>query len=113
MRSVRLVNNHAGETERPEQIKRMLKELFRELSPALKGYKVFLFGSRATRTASPRSDFDVGVYGDKPMALHVFYRIEDRLDALATLYAIDWVDFNRVDPGFRERALKNIEILYE
>lgn len=98
---------------RPDEIKRLLKELFRELSPVLKGYKVFLFGSRAAGTARWRSDFDVGIYGDKPMALNVFYRIEDKLEELPTLYRIDWVDFNRVDPGFRKRALKHIEILYE
>jgi len=48
-------------TSREEAIKQLIKEQLRKAAFGLKGYKVFLFGSRATGTAKSRSDFDVGV----------------------------------------------------
>ncbi len=98
---------------RQAEIVALLKRLFRELAPQLQGYKVLLFGSRAAGKAGPRSDFDLGVLGTIPMPLTVFYQIEDKLEALPTLYKIDWVDLNRVADEFRQRALQHAEVLYE
>ena len=98
---------------RQAEIVALLKRLFQELAPQLRGYKVLLFGSRAAGRASPRSDFDLGVLGTVPMPLNVFYQIEDKLEALPTLYKIDWVDLNRVADEFRQRALQHAEVLYE
>jgi hypothetical protein len=47
------------------------------------------------------------------MPLEDFYAIEDKLDELPTLYRIDWVDFARVGAQFRDRALRNAEVIYE
>ena len=47
------------------------------------------------------------------MPLEVFYRIEDALDELQTLYRIDWVDLNNVSPDFRESALLHTKVLYD
>lgn len=91
----------------------MRVELFRNEAPRLGRHRVFLFGSGATRTSEARSDFDIGVYGDEPLTLRDFYAIDDRLDALPTLYSFDWVDFNRVDAAFRERVMQHTETLYE
>jgi predicted nucleotidyltransferase len=99
--------------ERVAQVKAMLKEQLLRYEPELKGHRVFLFGSRASGTARPNSDFDVGVYGEEPLPLKTFFAIEDRFDDLPTLCKIDWVDLNRASPEFRERAMKKIEILYE
>jgi predicted nucleotidyltransferase len=99
--------------DREREIKTMLRETFRGAAGKLAGHKVFLFGSRARGRAEPRSDFDIGVRGDEPLDIKDFYAIEDRLEALPTLYTFDWVDFNRVDPAFRRRAMQAIEILYE
>lgn len=81
--------------------------------PALRGYKVYLFGSRASGNARERSDFDVGVLGDRPLPLKTFYEIEDIFEELPTLYRIDWVDLNRASPEFRDRALRRAGVLYE
>lgn len=54
-------------TSREEVIKQLIKEQLRKAGFGLKGYKVFLFGSRAAGTAESRSDFDVGVYPCKPI----------------------------------------------
>jgi len=48
-------------TSREEAIKQLIKEQLRKAAFGLKGYKVFLFGSRVTGTAKSRSGFDVGV----------------------------------------------------
>ncbi len=98
---------------RQAEIVALLKRLFQELAPQLQGYKVLLFGSRAAGKAGPRSDFDLGVLGTTPMPLNMFYQIEDKLEALPTLYKIDWVDLNRVADEFRQRALQHAEVLYE
>ncbi|MDP2240466.1 MAG: nucleotidyltransferase domain-containing protein [Burkholderiales bacterium] len=99
--------------QRAVQIKAMLKQQLLRYKTELKGHRVFLFGSRATGKARPRSDFDVGAYGDEPLPLKTFFAIEDTFDDLPTLYKIDWVDLNRVNPEFRERAMEHIEVLYE
>ncbi|GAO34806.1 DNA polymerase III subunit beta [Sulfuricella sp. T08] len=102
-----------GDKERELEIKAMLRRQLQKAGPMLLGHKVFLFGSRAMGDAGPRSDFDVGVFGGEPLPLRDYFAIEDMLDALPTLYKIDWVDFNRVSPEFREWAMKQIEFLYE
>lgn len=98
---------------REAQVKEMIRRKLVEAAPLLKGYRVFLYGSRATAQARPRSDFDLGVYGERPLPIKSFFVIEAMLDELPTLYKIDWVDFNRASQGFRERAMKDVEILYE
>jgi predicted nucleotidyltransferase len=102
-----------GYDPRSQQIKAMLKQQLLQFKSELKGHRVFLFGSRAAGKARPRSDFDVGAYGDEPLPLKTFFAIEDTFDDLPTLYKIDWVDLNRSNPEFRERAMKHIEVLYE
>jgi predicted nucleotidyltransferase len=98
---------------REEQIKSMVADVMRQFAPQLRGHRVVLFGSRASGKARPRSDFDVGVIGDKALPLRVFYEIDDMLENLPTLYRIDWVDLNNAAPSLRERALANAEVIYE
>lgn len=95
------------------EIKELIRRRLLQMAPLLRGHKVYLFGSRARARAGARSDFDLGVLGDEPLALRDFYAIEDALDELPTLYRIDWVDLNRAPPQFRERALQAAELLYE
>ena len=97
---------------REDEIKKMLRSCFREFKKELAGRKVILFGSRADGTARDRSDFDIGIVGPGPLPLKTFFRIEDRLDNLDTLYKLDWVDLNRADELFRDEALKHVEVLY-
>lgn len=97
---------------REDEIKQMLHSCFREFKNELSGRKIVLFGSRAAGTARDRSDFDIGIVGDEPLSLNTFFRIEDRLDHLDTLYKLDWVDLNRTDKNFREEALRHAEVLY-
>ncbi len=82
-------------------------------SEALRGHRVLLFGSRARGSADERSDFDLAVDGGEPLDLKTFCRIEEALDALPTLYRVDWVDLNRASPKVRESARKEGKVLYE
>lgn len=97
---------------RETEIKAQITDVMRRNADRLRGHRVFLFGSRAAGNARPNSDFDVGVIGDEPLPLRDFYAIEDQLDALPTLYEIDWVDFNRVSPRFSERAMRRMEVIH-
>lgn len=92
-----------------EQIQRQLRKVDNEL----KGYRVFLFGSRTEGNARERSDFDIGIFGRKPIPLKTFYKIEDLFDSIETLYKIDLVDFNLTSPSFRKEAMKTVRLLYE
>jgi predicted nucleotidyltransferase len=84
----------------------MIAQVMRDNRSRLAGYRVFLFGSRAAGRTRPRSDYDIGVIGPAALPARDFFAIEDELDALPTLHKIDWVDFNRVTPRFRERVVK-------
>lgn len=98
--------------DREAEVKAMISSVMRQNADKLKGHKVYLFGSRATGSARERSDFDVGVWGEEALPLPVFFEIEDQLEALPTLYRIDWLDFNRVSDRFRERAMRHKELIY-
>jgi len=98
---------------REEQVKLMISDVMRRFAPQLCGHKVVLFGSRAGGKPRPRSDFDVGVIGDEPLPVKVFYEIDDMLENLPTLYRIDWVDLNKAAPSLRKRALDHAEVIYE
>lgn len=98
---------------REAEIKDMIRRGLQRFAPALRGYRVFLFGSRVAGTARPRSDFDLAVDGEKELPIKTYYEIADMLEELPTLYRIDWVDMHRVSPEFRERAMRATEVLYE
>jgi len=93
--------------EREQEILEWIKRGMDRYSDDLGDDKIYLFGSRARRDHRERSDFDLGVYGEKPISLHTFYEISDYLEDLPTLYRIEWVDLNRAAPEFRKDALKN------
>ena len=97
---------------REDEIKKLLRSCFGEFKKELAGWTVVLFGSRADGTARDRSDFDIGIVGPGPLPLKTFFRIEDRLDHLDTLYKLDWIDLNRADESFRDEALRHAEVLY-
>ena len=98
---------------REQAIKLKIQAQLKKVARDIEGYKVILFGSRAAGRAHPRSDFDVGIIGERPIPLTTFYHIGDILEAIDTLYTIDWVDLNRVTPAFRSEAMTTMEVLYE
>jgi len=72
-------------------------------------YKVFLFGSRATKKFNRYSDVDIGVLGNKPIG-NAYYKIINKIEESDIPYRVDIVDFILVDEKFKEIALQEIEI---
>ncbi len=98
---------------REEQILLLIRNCLEDFREELSGRRVVLFGSRAKRTARPRSDFDLGAIGPAPMPLDLFFRIEDAFERLPTLYKIDWVDLSRASEEFRKAALSGAKEILE
>jgi predicted nucleotidyltransferase len=96
-----------------QSLENEIQEILQGMGDALHGYKILLFGSRARGHAGPVSDFDVGVVGEQPLDLKTFYEIADALEALPTLFQVDWVDLNRASEKLRREALQNGRLLYE
>ena len=98
---------------REEQILGMISRTIQAHQVDLHGHRVILFGSRATGTAKPRSDFDIGVDGPTPLPQKVFDQLADEFEELPTLYSIDWVDLQKTSPQFRQQALQGAITLQE
>ncbi len=106
-----LIDKHT--IDREQQIKAMIVQQLESAKELLVGHKVFLFGSRVRGKARPYSDFDIGIWGEAPLPLKAFYKLEDMMEELPTLYKIDLVDLNRTGDKFQQQALKHVETLYE
>ena len=100
-------------SEREAEIMQMLKDLFANRKADLEKHRVLLFGSRARGNAKQRSDFDLAVDGEEPLALKSFFKIAEDLEDLPTLYSFDWVDLTKTNSRFREEALKSARVIYE
>ncbi len=82
-------------------------DIVRALRPCFSSEEafVFLFGSRATGTAAPMADWDIGVIAPGPVPGRVMTAARDALDDLPTLHRFDLVDFATVSPSFHDAAL--------
>lgn len=103
----------AAVLEREAAVERMIRDCLAQFAAELRGWRVVLFGSRAAGRTGPGADFDLGVLGPAPLPLDTFYRIADALEALPTLYTVDWVDLQRASPELRAAALARCRTLYE
>ena len=68
--------------------------------------RVFLFGSRATGRATPRSDYDVAVDTGRPVDWSVMARIRSDLEDSDLPVRVDVVDFSTCSPAFKAVALE-------
>ena len=91
-------------TGRVRHLEREIAAVVGPMVPA--GFRVYLFGSRASGRAHRRSDFDIGVVGPSAVDGSVLERMRDALDLLPTLHRFDVVDLMTTTPRFRERALR-------
>ncbi|SHF37672.1 nucleotidyltransferase domain-containing protein [Desulforamulus putei] len=72
---------------------------------------IFLFGSRAARTAHPKSDYDIGYYTEKKIPAHILSNLKEQLEEMPIPARVDLVDFSSLAPDFVRIALKGgIEI---
>lgn len=89
-----------------EQIKKII---FRFLD--LKEYQVFIFGSWATGKAKKFSDYDVGIWGKKPLPSVTKVLIEEALEESDLPYKVDVVDFSLLPQKFKKVALSKTKKL--
>lgn len=76
-----------------------------------KKYQVFIFGSRALKKAEKFSDYDIGIWGEKPVSDDVLAMIKETLEESDLPYVVDIVDFSLVSPEFKKVALSKIKKL--
>lgn len=81
-----------------------LKEVLRRFLPT--GYHALLFGSRATGTAQPNSDWDIGILGPAELPLAAAGDLREAFEELPTLHTIEIVDLTTVPETFRAVALR-------
>lgn len=89
--------------------KKIKKIIFQFLDPCK--YQVFIFGSRVTRKAKKYSDYDVGIWGKKPVPGHILIEIEEAFEESDLPYKVDIVDFSLVSKNFRKMAFSKIKEL--
>lgn len=93
-----------------EKAEKEIKDIiFRFLDP--KKYQVFIFGSRVTGKAKKFSDYDVGIFGKKPIPWRILAAIEEALEESDLPYRVDVVDFSLVTSNFKKIALSKIKKL--
>jgi predicted nucleotidyltransferase len=109
-----------------EEVKQQAVQIVQKYLGAMHGLRLFLFGSRARKTASVRSDYDFGIQyvstlerneqtrnEHSNIPLNVLSRIEGELEDIHIMQTIDFVDLDRVSNDFRIAALKDAELLLE
>lgn len=81
--------------------------------PYLRGrrYRLYLFGSRARGTATPRSDYDLALWADPPLDLPTLGALRAALEELPLPVRVDLVDL-RLSPGLL-RAVEEEGVLLD
>ena len=70
-------------------------------------HKVFVFGSRATNTASKYSDYDIGIEGSK-LPPEVIFNLEAEFENSDFPYNVDLVEFKDLSDSFKKIAKEKI-----
>jgi len=98
----------------------MTKEQLKKLNKIFKGYPelkiVYLFGSRASGSTGPLSDYDFALYIDKDRleAYHTSVDIAGKISKILKTDKIDTVVINHIDaPEMKYSIIKNGMIVYE
>ncbi len=101
-------------------MKRNLSRVLKQKMPALKKFfasdprvlGVWLFGSQADGTATPRSDIDLAVLFDRELDTMEQLGFEVAVTEILNIDDVDVVNLNRVSLLFKHRAIEG-KLLYE
>jgi len=74
-------------------------------------FELYLFGSRAKMPVSGRADIDLAIACPE-LSEEIFRKIKREVAAVRTLYSIDLIHLNRVDPEFREIVMSGGKKVY-
>jgi type I restriction enzyme S subunit len=77
-------------------------EVNRILEAIVPGYEVWVFGSRATRTAKPYSDLDLAIITDQRLPLATMADLTVAFDESDLAIKVDVVDWAATSEAFRE-----------
>lgn len=97
----------------PPTLMEALRRLPGEVLATNEPVEIFLFGSRASGTADPRSDFDIGIRAAHVLDGREMAEIRDRLESVPILQTIDVVDFSCVSEEFQSLATRDRIMVYE
>ena len=90
----------------PDNIQPILDRIAEIVRREMKGnYRLFLFGSRASDGHDPKADIDIGIIAVKPVEAKTMVSIKERLEQIATLLKIDFVDFSKVCQEFKDISM--------
>lgn len=76
------------------------------------GYKVAVFGSRATGKNRKFSDVDLLIIGNKPLSLTELALLDEQFELSSIPYTIDLVDKFSMNKDYLRLAEKEMEIIY-
>lgn len=76
------------------------------------GREVWVFGSRATRTAKKYSDLDLAVIGEVPLALGQLALLENDFDESELPFKVDVVDWATTSESFRQIIRRTAVVLF-
>ena len=79
-----------------------LDEVKRILAFHAPGVRTWVFGSRATGTARRFSDLDIALESDEPIAYRTISKLEHAFSESDLPIRVDVVDWNALEPEFRE-----------
>lgn len=66
---------------------------------------VYLFGSRAKKTARSTSDVDIAILPFTPLPIHFITNLKEKIEESSIPYYVDVIDLSQVDPTFRKKIL--------
>ena len=90
-----------------EEIECFKKILVNTIQNSVGQCTVYLFGSRAQGTNTPRSDIDLAVTTGHELALGTIEIIKEKIDDLNIPLCVDVVDLNAVSSVMKQQILKN------
>ena len=94
-----------------EEAIRTLRELIESVIED-EGVVVYLFGSRATGSATPVSDIDIGIAFRGRASRISIPLLKEKIENSNIPYKVDIVDLSQVSREFRERVLREGKVLW-
>ncbi len=76
-------------------------------------FRLYLFGSFATKTATPYSDIDLALETKENLNRKILLKIKDEIENIRTLRKIDFIYFNEAPVSLKNVIKKEGVLIYE
>lgn len=93
----------------PEYIK-LVQQILQKHLPV--DAKVWVFGSRARKTAKKFSDLDLAIDTGKPLSLELLAKLAEEFEESALPYKVDIVDWATIDDLFRKKIEQERVVIF-